>query len=340
MNVGVIGNSLGIHEARFLSAFQERGVHSTFIPLGELSSSTDGASFRWSQAVPDFLFGGPLHLGFSLAPALRNLPFIAVSYAYDLLFEAQRDAGCASIVRAMLDASQGLLVDCEAVAHSAINEFQFSKPILVKAWGLDENSAPEAQPIITHARSESRRKFTIVTVRNFSELHGVLDVISAFCQAAALNPDIHLIMAGDGPLKSAAVEMVTTFGLSNRVDFLGFIPESQMIQLIRSADLYVSASLVDGTSISLLQAFKSGIPVLLSKVGGNPEWAERANGAALFESGDWRELADLMLKQSHAVPQHFDRSQILARYADWRRNADEIIAFCRSIVSKSATSHY
>lgn len=329
MKAGLLCHQAGVHESRFIRAFRERGVETEFIGFDELSSEENLAANKLTDL--DFVFGGPLHLGHAITPLLKTIPFVAVSYAYDLLYEAViRPESAASATR-MLDMSQGLLVDCEVVAEAAKKKFGYSKPILCRAWGL-ECKNPSIEQITTASRYDSMMLplgATVVSVRNFTLLHSVMDVVYGYGDAASRNPSLHMIMAGDGPLRAQVIAAVHELGLSEHVTFLGNIPELEMVELIRKADLYVSASLVDGTSISLLQALEAGVPVLLSNVGGNAEWANRVDGADLFEAGDWKKLGALISEKISI--RRYDRSSVLEKYANWPANADEIVRFCTSL---------
>ncbi len=163
-----------------------------------------------------------------------------------------------------------------------------------------------------------------------------MDVVRAFDYAASLNSKLRLLLAGDGPLKAEVRKLIDGLGLTSRVKLLGRVPESDIACLLRKAHVYVSAAVVDGTSISLLQALEAGTPVLLADVGGNPEWAARVDGAVLFKSGNWQELGKLMVAEtSRETPGRFDRSAVLARHADWKRNSDDIVEFCLRVTSCS-----
>lgn len=331
MKAGFIGQHNGVHEARFIRAFRERGVETEFIGFEDLIQS-DGEIFQASRYGDlDFAFGGPLHLGHDITLITKTTPFIAVSYAYDVLHEAKIRPEAAYHVAQMLDASRGLLVDCTVASDMVRKDFGYTKPILVRAWGLDCRNPPDEIPesAVTPECGTFPFGTTVVSVRNFTMLHGIMDVIRGFGVAAAMHSGLRLVMAGDGPLRPQVEAAIHDLGLSGRVSLLGSIPESEMVALIGKANLYVSASVVDGTSISLLQALEAGVPVLLSNVGGNPEWAQRVEGAELFEVGDWKQLGSLIVEKIGV--QRFDRSLVMEEFANWPGNADEIVRFCCDI---------
>ena len=138
---------------------------------------------------------------------------------------------------------------------------------------------------------------TVISARNFTAMHGVPDVIRGFGLAVSRGANLRMVVAGDGDLRREITSLVDDLGLGDRVELIGTVTEHQLQQIFRSSDIYVSASAVDGTSISLLQAMSTGLPVVLSDVGGNTEWAARIEGSRLFKTGDTEHLASNVHKK-------------------------------------------
>jgi glycosyltransferase involved in cell wall biosynthesis len=317
MRVGLIAESNGVHAKKFIRAFRERGHQCDFTPIG---------SVRASASEPDIYFGGPLHLGSSYHRNFGSVPYVAASYAYDILWLAERNVAAKKAVADALAASCGLLVDCEKVKEHAQGIYGYPHPILVRPWGL-ERPLPFNESV-----RESDHCLTVISARNFTPLHAVPDVIRSFELAVSKGANLRMVVAGDGELRTTITKLVDDLGLGDRIELIGTVTEQQLQQLFRTSDIYVSASVVDGTSISLLQAMSAGLPVVLSDVGGNPEWAGRIEGARLFKAGDYEQLASHLfdLAASHA-PMRFDRSDILDEFCDWGRNADDIVSFCSAL---------
>lgn len=82
---------------------------------------------------------------------------------------------------------------------------------------------------------------------------------------AQVPPYWHLFVAGEGDV-SRAREVARRFELAERVHFLGPVPEAS--RLIASCDLLVSASHFEGLSVSYLEAWYAGVPVLSTPVDG------------------------------------------------------------------------
>ncbi len=81
----------------------------------------------------------------------------------------------------------------------------------------------------------------------------------------------------------------------SRVHFGGHISQADLPRWYHMADLYISPSHVDGSSVSLMEALASGLPCLVSDIPGNKEWIEDGVNGWLFRDGDVDDLAEKIL---------------------------------------------
>jgi glycosyltransferase involved in cell wall biosynthesis len=98
---------------------------------------------------------------------------------------------------------------------------------------------------------------------------------------AFLKPDCpaNLILAGKGDDRPRLEELVRQLHLEDTVHFLGFIPEQDMPQIYRGADLFAIASICEVQSIPVLQAAATGLPIVAANAGALPELVhDGANG--------------------------------------------------------------
>ena len=103
-----------------------------------------------------------------------------------------------------------------------------------------------------------------------------------------LGPQVHLLLAGDGPKKAAAIKLVHELGISNRVHFLGF--REDIAGLMKMADVNVLSSDFEGLSTVTMEAMAAGKPFLGSDVSGINNVVPDAR--FLFEAGNVRQLAE------------------------------------------------
>ena len=100
-------------------------------------------------------------------------------------------------------------------------------------------------------------------------------------------------MAGDGPLRGDMEKLALELGILPACRFLGV--RRDVPELLRSWDVFVLSSLSEGTSVTLLEAMAAELPVVATRVGGNPEIVEENATGVLAERGDDAGLARALL---------------------------------------------
>lgn len=105
-------------------------------------------------------------------------------------------------------------------------------------------------------------------VSRLVEQKGVIHGLRAFARLAPFFPELHLVIAGDGPqrenLTQAAAELPP-----GRVHFLGWRTDAQ--DVIGALDLFLMPSLWEGFGMTLLEAMSARVPVVASRVSAIPE---------------------------------------------------------------------
>jgi glycosyltransferase involved in cell wall biosynthesis len=160
-------------------------------------------------------------------------------------------------------------------------------------------------------------------------------VIRAF---AGLNvPDATLEIAGTGDYRAPLERLVKSLDLSDRVKFLGFIPEEEKIHLLRRAWASMLASPKEGWGISNLEAAACGTPVIASNSPGIRESVIDGETGFLVEPGDAQALTAAMrgLVQSPALVQVLGNAgRRFAETFTWDRSANETLAHLEEVVSQ------
>ncbi len=100
-----------------------------------------------------------------------------------------------------------------------------------------------------------------------------------------------MTFAAGGPRDEAVRRESRARGLQDTVRFLGGYRNEDLPAILHSSDLFLSASLWDGTSISLLEAMACGVVPVVSRIESNLAWLEDGRTALMFDRGDARGLA-------------------------------------------------
>lgn len=134
---------------------------------------------------------------------------------------------------------------------------------------------------------------------------------------ADMGDDCQLLMVGDGPIRSS---LQTHYGKEHNVVWLGFISnEQQRINILRAADVFILPSLVEGLSISLLEAMSCGLACIATDAGADGEVLDNGAGVVLDTQGVTAQLKTLLpLFRNHPEMTNLlgnkARQRVLERY--------------------------
>jgi glycosyltransferase involved in cell wall biosynthesis len=218
-----------------------------------------------------------------------------------------------------------LLADCQTVADEAVC-LGFPKDRIVQfPWGVDlEHFTPEkavqaGQPMRDDLGWESH--FVILCNRTWAPVYGVDVLAAAFVKAADENPTLRLILGGSG-LQGDVIRGILS-PVEEKVWFPGRVDREKLPGLYGAADLFVSPSHSDGSSVSLMEALASGLPVLVSDIPSNREWVTPGHVGGLFKDGEVSSLKAQLLRMvgDPSLLNYGKKARALAeRRADWRTN--------------------
>jgi sugar transferase (PEP-CTERM/EpsH1 system associated) len=187
---------------------------------------------------------------------------------------------------------------------------------------------------IEHARRLLRQQLGLPanslllgTVGRLDPVKDFPTLLKGFKQITREFSNTRLAIVGDGPMRSELAHLADELGLGSSVLWLG--ERNDIPELLRCFDLFVQTSVFEGMSNTILEAMATGLPIVTTNTGGNPELVTSQNGT-LFEVGNVEELratlerylADAALRNKHGLNSHaravryFDLSLMAGRYAE------------------------
>ncbi|MDC3377221.1 glycosyltransferase family 4 protein, partial [Candidatus Nanopelagicales bacterium] len=268
------------------------------------------------------ILAGPLN---SITVHLVDLPnpIVGLSWGFDL-HQMNNPA--------WLSRLSGIIVDSEPTAAIAREAGVNPDRITFIPWGVDLNAfhpnGPKQDLQAWGVPSDAR---VLLTLRAHEPQYRVSDVIRAMPHIVADTPNAFLLLGNKGPQTSELEQLVSDLQLKEHISFIPLIAEAELPHLLRAADVYISASEVDGTSVTLLQAMACGIRVVVSDIPGNRPWVEQGVSGRLFPLAKPEKLADavqLALVQSPTLTQEA-RGRV-AQHADWSQNQERLSAAMRA----------
>ena len=175
---------------------------------------------------------------------------------------------------------------------------------------LGENICPSRKLITIHngiapidflPRQEAREKlnlpenqFIVGSIGNLYKTKGFAYLIEATKKLIDEGIEITTVIIGEGGERKSLTELIKRHKLEDNVILAGRIPEAA--KLLSAFDIYVCSSVKEGLSYTIIETMLNGLPIIATRVGGNPELIEDGQTGLLINSQDASDLADKIKK--------------------------------------------
>ncbi|SMC76963.1 glycosyltransferase [Papillibacter cinnamivorans] len=136
-----------------------------------------------------------------------------------------------------------------------------------------------------------------------------------------------MVLAGDGPLLEETKEQVQRLGLQGNVVFAGF--RQDIKNLFDGSDLYVNSSQHEALSFLILEALASGLPAVVTDMGGNNDIVNQEAGCGILVEYDNPE------SMAGAMKTLMEDKELLARYRKGARRIVEEKFHVRTMIEKT-----
>lgn len=167
---------------------------------------------------------------------------------------------------------------------------------------------------------------------------GAHTLVAAAPRILAAFPNVRFVIAGRGPMYANLQKLASDLGVSDRLDFVGFISDDDRDRLYRVADVAVCPSLYEPFGIVALEAMAAGVPVVVSGTGGLAEVVDAHETGMTHHPGNPESLAWAV---QHTL-RHADQAQVRVRNAlekicrlfTWQRVAEQTVKVYQQVLEE------
>lgn len=177
---------------------------------------------------------------------------------------------------------------------SADNPMRTRSSVIYNGVDLERFSAARvAGPGLRANYGIGKNAFVVGTVGRMVAEKNQLSLIDAIVQLRATGADIHLMLVGDGPMRTRLQERANELGAGAAVTFTGAMPDVRMA--LKTFDVFVLPSLSETFSNAALEAMAMQVPVILTRTGGAAEMIEHGEQGYIVEVDELpRRLPELL----------------------------------------------
>jgi glycosyltransferase involved in cell wall biosynthesis len=180
---------------------------------------------------------------------------------------------------------------CDATTENLRNLRTIPKRKIVRIYN-------GSAPLKRTAREDwpPKNGFTLLFVGRLEPVKNLRLLLNAFRQALSSIPELRLWMVGDGTERNGLENLANELGISEQVRFWG--QQLDVAPFFSSADTFIMSSRSEGLPISLLQAFSSGLPVIVTDVGGMAEAVRLADAGLIVPLGEPEKMAAAIVEMA------------------------------------------
>ena len=365
MRILYISDNGSDHNLRFLAKFSAVGHEVFFVILGHANfksplpedvsfvdlkpdagcatSPEQATSFLpqldalLSEICPDLVYAGPVQTAGYLAALSGFHPMVVMSWGSDLLIDAHRTPEWEKATETALRAADGFVCDCETVRRAALRYAPIPSSRTVQLpWGIQPGVfCPAGPPPFQLDMQLSPEAVPLICTRSWEPLYRIEMLLTAFLQAYMLDHRLRLILLGDGSEAKKVRDFISDKSLHEVISTPGQLPHSELPKWFRAAKAYVSCAKSDGTSVSLLEAMSTGLPIIVSDIPSNREWVSHGENGWLASDADqfaqcFLRVSNLTMAEQEAISAA--NRKIVLRRADWDQNSLALVRFCELLV--------
>ena len=295
-----------------------------------------------SQIKPDVVHSGWVQTDSLYAVLAGAKPLLIMTWGSDILLEPKKSKFWFYLTKFVLSQASMVYSDCEEVKNRVINICPkcFGKTIVFPQLGIDRQ---QFFPVSMEEKQRLKEKLgfsqdkVLVMTRHFEPVYGVEFFVRALASKIEIGQPIRTVLIGGGSLFDSMQQLAKQLGVFEQISFLGRVDNKDLPLYYQCADIYVSSSLSDGTSLSLLEAMSCGLPVVVSDVPAYHDWIEDGINGYFSSQKNPVVLAEKigrLLRDKPLMEKMRQKNLLIAEERiDWNQNFEKLLVVYQGLVS-------
>ncbi len=297
MKILFLADARSIHIQRWIDFFSRRGHKVSLISL-EPSENTNCEKFFIPSKIksgflkyflatpkikkivekldPDIISAHFMPNYGWIGARLNRRPWAVTSWGSDILISAKKSFLHKKRAEYVLKKADMLTSDSYYLTQE-ISKFGISpNKILTYPMGV----TAEFLCSIKKQATPKKEVIRVISIRQLEPLYNLSLLIQAipYCSKKT-DKQIEFLIGGDGSQKASLVKLAENSKITDKVKFLGKVLQTDLLEIFQNSDIYVSTSLSDSSSVSLLEAMACQLVPIVTDIPGNREWVQdRENG--------------------------------------------------------------
>jgi glycosyltransferase involved in cell wall biosynthesis len=180
--------------------------------------------------------------------------------------------------------------------------------------------------IIRKKHHLSQETKIIITTRRLVEKNGVIYLVRSIPYVLKKHR-VFLYLIGKGPERETIDKEISKLKIENNVFINSSVETEELVSYLSDADIFALPSLIEGMSMSAMEAMACELPLVATKVGGNPQFVSEGINGFLCLPANPIDLADKLIKAIETNPTELGkngRKRVESEF-DWEDRINELI---------------
>lgn len=276
----------------------EQNLLSSRIPhLGLKFFFVKGDAKKIIEEIDPDLVNAHFVISYGLLGALvKKKPIVVSCWGSDILISPKRSFLHKLRVKYVLKKADLLTSDGANLTSALISLSVDKDKIVTSPMGVDEKFI-NPNPDRAFGNKIDKAHCTILSNRRFESVYNVETLILAIpLVVREAKRKVKFTLIGEGKQKEYLLDLTKKLNVEKYVEFKGRVSDEELLRYYQDSDIYVSTSLSDSTSVSLLEAMASGLVPIVTDIPGNREWIKDGGNGFLFPPRDYEFLSGKILE--------------------------------------------
>jgi len=179
-------------------------------------------------------------------------------------------------------------------------------------------------------------KLRIITVARLIEHKGLYDLFKALKLLKNEGYNFECTLIGSGYLYSSLKRFALNLDIDNCIRWISYVSYKKLNNYYNNANVFVLPSYTEVIGMSALEAMATGLPLIVSNVGGLKEFVVNGYNGYKFDPGDYKHLHLLlknMLKKSEFQNLEMNSTTLFNQKYQWESLIERYIDLFKNIVN-------
>ena len=180
---------------------------------------------------------------------------------------------------------------------------------------------------ISNFEKNKAKNKNIVYIGRIEKKKSVDVLVKAFGEFSQNNPDWKLVLAGANGYGADEIKsLIKNLNLQGKIEMLGFVSKEKKRELLKTSSIFVHPGMLEGSSISLLEAFDFQIPAIVADIKVMKELG--GDAALFFKPGDFNNLAlkiNNLARNQNLANNLTERGREIIKHKSWKKSAELVL---------------